>query len=358
MIIACSCTMAAVLTGHHAATSALRGSTALPFQRSSMIGMRPKVHDAPQIQRSSSIRVGMPPKVHEAYTRKEDQYLWAHKDGDMEEVASELGRGAKSCVARLKRLRNPSSSGHARLFGADCSEEEDGCVVKEASLRPVRECFQRILYDPLLDGGRDFRVGYMDRFLPVPCEVDFLAPNDSISGYERTLVQALPEHRIEYILYKKRCVWHKAQRLDDIFGSRGGLRIQNVVDGYSEWESGRRAVMQHARKLAVAALGGRQSGGDERLALFRKLIGKVKRGSVTVTEFADAALSPAFFGADGRGEAANGNIVGEDPALTALVATLPDEIAEFREELLEALRGRMSSGSSSSTTTHVTRDPV
>ena len=110
--------------------------------------------------------------------------------------------------------------------------------------------------------------------------------------------------------------------------------------------------------VSVAALGGRQSGGDERLALFRKLIGKVKRGSVTVTEFANAALSPALFGADGRGEAANGNIVGEDPALTALVATLPDEIAEFREELLEALRGRMSSGSSSSTTTHVTRDPV
>ena len=102
----------------------------------------------------------------------------------------------------------------------------------------------------------------------------------------------------------------------------------------------------HARKLAVEALDGRDNGGEERLASFRKLIGKVKRGSVTVEEFAYAALSPAFFGADGRGatqvRAEDGDGGGEERALTTLVATLPDEIAEFRYELLGALSGWMS----------------
>ena len=55
------------------------------------------------------------------------------------------------------------------------------------------------------------------------------------------LVLALPEHRIEALWYRKRLVWHKASRRDDIFGSRGlqpdgsGLKIQQVLTEYDEW---------------------------------------------------------------------------------------------------------------------------
>ena len=86
----------------------------------------------------------MPEHVHEPYTREDDTFLWANRGRPAEEVAAELGRGAKSCAARLQRLRNPSSEGHRRLFGED-DEEEDG---KAAALRPAHECIQRIIHDP------------------------------------------------------------------------------------------------------------------------------------------------------------------------------------------------------------------
>ena len=100
---------------------------------------------------------------------------------------------------------------------------DGGCIAGEAkkqpSLRPMRECIQRIMYGGDLS-SRDFVIGYRDRFRAVPCEAPFDAPNESISGGERSLVQALPEHRIEYLKYRKRLVWHKEQRLDNMFGGQ------------------------------------------------------------------------------------------------------------------------------------------
>jgi hypothetical protein len=55
------------------------------------------------------------------YTRSDDQYLWAHRNEPVEVLAEALGRGPRSCVARLKRLRDPSTEGHRRLFGV-CEE--------------------------------------------------------------------------------------------------------------------------------------------------------------------------------------------------------------------------------------------
>ena len=83
----------------------------------------------------------------------------------------------------------------------------------------MRECIQRILYGGDLDGA-DFTIGYRDRFRDEPCEAPFDAPNKNVAGGERALVHALPEHRILYLKYKRRLVWHKEQRLDDVFGSR------------------------------------------------------------------------------------------------------------------------------------------
>jgi hypothetical protein len=70
------------------------------------------------------------------YTRADDQYLWAHRNEPGEQLAKALGRGPnslgcgpKSCEARLKQLRDPSTEGHRRLFkealsDAKVSEEE------------------------------------------------------------------------------------------------------------------------------------------------------------------------------------------------------------------------------------------
>ena len=164
-----------------------------------------------------SSRMQLPAHLHEPYTRAEDAYLWANQEDDLEEVAKALGRGPKSCHLRLERLRNPKSSGHKRLFGSD--DDQDDGAAKKLSLRPMRECIQRILYGGDLDGA-DFTIGYRDRFRDEPCEAPFDAPNKNVAGGERALVHALPEHRILYLKYKRRLVWHKEQRLDDVFGSR------------------------------------------------------------------------------------------------------------------------------------------
>ena len=73
----------------------------------------------PVQRHSSTFSLQLPPHVHEPYTRAEDAYLWANQNGDLDQIAADLGRGPTSCALRLKRLRNPKSSGYKRLFGAD-----------------------------------------------------------------------------------------------------------------------------------------------------------------------------------------------------------------------------------------------
>ena len=278
----------------------------------------------------------MPENVHVAYSRSEDAYLWEHRHEPLEEVAETLGRGAKSCAARLDRLRNPSTAGHRRLFGGDDEAEE-----KAARLRPVRDCIQRVLHDPLLDPA-DFRFGYHDRFHPFPRAAPFDAPNDSVEGGARSLVLALPEHRIECLWYRGRLVWHKASRLDDVFGSRGGLRIQEVVDGHADWTSARKRRAREARNRALRALGGAEAGPEEALTRFNQLLVSVKDGATDVGSFVEAALSPSFFGADGRGaEAAPGEPEEAPLAVVELVGILPDEHWDVRAALTDALSERI-----------------
>ena len=140
----------------------------------------------------------MPEHVHQPYTRDDDAFLWANRERPDEEVASELGRGAKSCSARLEKLRRPTTAGHRRLFGEDDNEEEG----KAAALRPAHECIQRIIHDPGLTAA-DFVVGYRDRFQPGLLRAPFEAPNQSVNGAARMLVLALPEHRIEALWYRE-----------------------------------------------------------------------------------------------------------------------------------------------------------
>ena len=138
------------------------------------------------------------------YTRADDQYLWANRNEPVEQLAKALGLGPKSCEARLKRLRD---EGHH--FGV-C--EEALSDAKETALRPARDVIQRILHDPALSVS-DFVVGYRDRFETATLECPFDAPNESIRGRERSMVAALPEHRIEYFVYRGQLIWHKGQRL-------------------------------------------------------------------------------------------------------------------------------------------------
>ena len=185
----------------------------------------------------------------------------------------------------------------------------------------------------------------------------------------------MPEHRIEALWYRKRLVWHKASRRDDIFGSRGlqpdgsGLKIQQVLTEYDEWAAAEKGKLLRARHRAVSALGGEPS-----FAALRELLGQVKDGALPPAAFVQAALSDDFFGADGNGDPADPNVADELRADTAgaameaeaeaeagaeaalagaetvvqeLVRTLPDAQVELRDELLEALSDRLERRTSS-----------
>ena len=272
---------------------------------------------APQLLvRPSRARVvlEMPQNAMYPYSRDDDAYLWKHQN-ELEAAAEYLGRGVSSCENRLERLRNPKTDGYRRLFGSDDEEEADA-----GGLRCVRDCIQRILHDPALDPAT-FRVGYSDRFRPLPREVAFDKPNDSIDGAERSFVLALPEHRIVYLKYQKRLVWHRPLRLDLIFGSRGsGSRIQDVVATYDEWARERDERISEANARAAAALGSADS-----LKEFKQLLKGAAQRKVEMAAFVDAALSPSVLWE------------GDAEALLDLVATLPDEHTELRDEMLEAI---------------------
>ena len=309
----------------------------------------------------------LPPHVHEPYTRAEDRYLWDNQNGDMEAVATELGRGPTSCALRLERLRNPKSSGYKRLFGSDQGAGGDGGNAKQPGLRPIKECIQRIKYGGDLD-GREFHIGYRDRFRSQPCEAPFDASNDSVAGSARSLVDALPEHRIEYLKYRKRLVWHKQQRMDNMLGSRGGLTIRQVVDTYDAWDRDRRRRIQAAKARAVAALGGGTQG-EAVLAAFKKELGLVLRGAREQEAFVTSVLSPAYFEASGYGLATDGSLEEgeteggrqgslrsedaegeaggdgeadseEEAPVAELLRTLPDERKALRDALLRKLSER------------------
>jgi len=294
----------------------------------------------------------MPQHVHEAYTRKEDAFLWAHQNEPLEETALAMGRGVRSCTARLERLRNPKTEGHRRLFGVEGDDEG-----KAARLRPVRECIQRIMHDPSLDRG-DFSFGYKDRFRKTPI-APFDAPNESVQGGERALMLALPEHRIQSLFYRKQLVWHKASRLDDIFGSRGGLRLAQVIEGYLQWDEDRKQSITRARDRALLALGGAAEATDT-LAAFKVLVARVKAGDIETDVFVTTALSTAYFGPDGGGHDTPEHDTPEvlqasqssapsaarlpAPAVIELMKTLPDTHVDTREELIRELSKRIASG--------------
>ena len=172
-------------------------------------------------------------------------------------------------------------------------------------------------------------------------------------------------------------MWHKPLRCDRIFGSRrSGETIHHVVASYDDWLRERTTRTRAATALAVASLDGSMA----RLDRFRRELRAVARGELALDDFVALALSPAYFGEAGRGRAdrrrhdavateaghrgarasdsdgntrspvvtsdragvsADTDADAEPPALLALIATLPEEHSEFREELSQRIKERI-----------------
>mmetsp|Transcript_67875 Transcript_67875/g.123874 ORF Transcript_67875/g.123874 Transcript_67875/m.123874 type:complete len:380 (+) Transcript_67875:41-1180(+) len=283
----------------------------------------------------------IPPNVHRPYTKEDDSYLWEHKDDPPKELAESLGRGVKSVTARLERLANPTSEGHTRLFGAWKPQDN---LTKLPPLRPIGDCIQRIIHDPCLQAS-DYRIGYKDRFRKALKEIPFDKEfqNAQIKTGETMMIRAMPEHRIEYLKYKKRVVWHKVLRRDDVFGSRGGMRMKDVVASYDAWAEERRLLLQRGSARALRALGGNET----HLEWLKKNLKRVNTGEMELEAFEQLVLTNDYFGHDGNAEGYGDEDPGPDqeikpvPAVVQLIETLPDENAVLREELVQRLCERI-----------------
>ena len=299
-------------------------------------------HGRRTARRSAPTALARPPRnVNLPFSAEEDAFLWEHRDASVDELADTLGRGGGGIEARLKRLRDPSTEGHRRLFGTYVDEEE---VVSRTGLRPVHEVVHRILWDPALDAA-SFVIGYRDRFKATAVEAPVDAPNENIKGKARLLVLALPQHRILYVKYKRRLVWHKEQRLDRVFGSGEGgegARIQDVICGYAEWDASRAAHARRAKTRAVTCLGGRAQF-DEVL----QLLAAARDGELAAEALIETALADSYFGSSGGAGASADSA--EKPPLIEFLELLPDEHAELRSSLLEAAARRMQPAATTAT---------
>ncbi len=108
-------------------------------------------------------------------------------------------------------------------------------AAKKHSMRTAADVIKRIQWDIDLPTEK-FCVGYLDRFVGI-IEKPFTAFTWEDLATLAPNVLAVPEHRIQYFKYLDEIVWDKTKQLDNVFGSRGGKLIQDVIQAHSEAHS-------------------------------------------------------------------------------------------------------------------------
>ena len=109
----------------------------------------------------------------------------------------------------------------------DSTEQQDEQTGKKPRLRQAVDVISRILWDPDLQ-SEDFTIGYLDRFVGI-IEKPFMAFSWEDLASVGHNVLAVPKHRIQYFKYRDEIVWDKRSGLDNVFGSKGGKVISDIV---------------------------------------------------------------------------------------------------------------------------------
>ena len=110
---------------------------------------------------------------------------------------------------------------------AENSSQQDEQTGKKPRLRQAVDVISRILWDPDLQ-SEDFTIGYLDRFVGI-IEKPFMAFSWEDLASVGHNVLAVPKHRIQYFKYRDEIVWDKRSGLDNVFGSKGGKVITDIV---------------------------------------------------------------------------------------------------------------------------------
>ena len=119
------------------------------------------------------------------------------------------------------------SSNHSEPKEKSMEQDAQTSLSKKAPLRQAVDVISRILWDPELQ-TEDFTIGYLDRFTGI-IEKPFMAFSwEDIASVGQNVL-AVPKHRIQYFKYKDEIIWDKRTQLDNVFGSRGGKVISDIV---------------------------------------------------------------------------------------------------------------------------------
>eukprot|EP01026_Neomeris_dumetosa_P043973 TRINITY_DN3694_c0_g2_i2.p2 TRINITY_DN3694_c0_g2~~TRINITY_DN3694_c0_g2_i2.p2 ORF type:complete len:175 (+),score=35.53 TRINITY_DN3694_c0_g2_i2:111-635(+) len=99
-------------------------------------------------------------------------------------------------------------------------------------MKTAQDVIKRIQWDERLD-VLNFTVGYEDRFLGI-----LEKPFNDFTWKDLATVGiydlAIPQHRIQFFKYKGVVVWDKGTQMDNVFGSRGGSTIYEILDEMEE----------------------------------------------------------------------------------------------------------------------------
>jgi len=268
------------------------------------------------------------------WTKSQDRLLWESRDQPLFVQASLLGRGLRGVESRIAKLRDPKSSAYRQLFADDTAEDED----PSKKLVPAGEVLRRIQWDHALP-SEDFVIVHYDRVDDCLVESPFDSPNTSISGKATTLIEALPEHRIQAIRYREQIVWDREKRMDHVFSGPG---IMNVIQGYTEWKQRKdeeEALIRQMQQEVIAKL--KNVLGEEafqQLKEYSNNVQEVVKNKVSVAQEVEKYVDHAV------------TLFDDDSAetldlLSEIVSFLPD--TKLRPIILEEIQRRISQDKSS-----------
>ncbi|CAH0374579.1 unnamed protein product [Pelagomonas calceolata] len=203
-----------------------------------------------------------------------------------------------------------------RWCAAVCSICSLLAAAKAMALRPVADVLQRLEYDRGVDASR-FTFYFREAQLPVKVGAAWGDANDRVNGTERMLAKAIPQHRIAFVSYGQRLVWHRGRRVDRVYGS--GLtphcKLYDVVAEHDAWTQKR----SDAAAATLEAV--RCECGADAFSVLRQNSRRASRRDLAPDAWLDAA----------------DEILGVD-LVEDLVVSLPD--IALREALADALEAR------------------
>lgn len=141
---------------------------------------------------------------------------------------------------KKKKATGKKSGGGAAAEALEALEAAEAPLAATRALRPVTDVLQRLEYDKGVDASR-FVFYFREAQLPVKVGAAWGASNDRVNGTERMLVKAIPQHRIAFVSYGKRLVWHRARRVDRVYGSgvTQNCKLYDVVTEHDAWSQKR-----------------------------------------------------------------------------------------------------------------------